>query len=492
MSPIAPLIFATIISPADNGMWQMNSLAYENPAVKQWMLPDSYNSIEVGYHKAKADEAVNVPEDGIGDNYWHADANAYMKYKSSTLWGAASYRNGHQRNIVWNETSDADIIYPYFTADSIGGDMSMERYHFSGGYADHTDKWAWGVTLGYTAGQYYRNVDPRPKNVTGKLDLSIGGGRLILNDSYFIGASVNWYKYKQSNDIDFKSQTGVEKIYHLTGLGTDYTRFAGTGMDVYYSGNCPGVSVNLFPTKGSGLVASASFNRLTLNKILNDLNKLPLTNINHKELNAQLGWLSYGAMNDWGVTATLKIYRRHGTENIFGDAASSIYPQIGSLFMYADNAVNLNLSGLWQHRWGDKMILWLRPEVGYAHRTTAYREPARYQTLNQVSPGITASLTSRLGKKWSGSLTAAYHSAIPFNSELYLSDTSTNSPSLINAIEQSYTFASEKAQNFQAELRVARSISEKYGLSLAIEWDITAYCNSVNRNNIDLNVAFTF
>jgi hypothetical protein len=138
------------------------------------------------------------------------------------------------------------------------------------------------------------------------------------------------------------------------------------------------------------------------------------------------------------------------------------------------------------------MIIWLRPEVGYAHRTTAYREPARYQTLNQVSPGITASLTSRLGKKWRGSLTAAYHSAIPFNSELYLSDTSTNSPGLINAFEQSYTFASEKAQNFSAELRVARSISEKYGLSLAIEWDRTAYCNNVNRNNIDLNVAFTF
>jgi hypothetical protein len=493
MTPIvSTIILASIISPADNGMWQMNDLAYDNPAVKQWMLPSTFNSIDIGYHKDTSSLAVDVPGYGTGSDFWNAEANSYMKYKSSTLWGAASYKNGHLRDVTWNETSDASLIYPYFTADSVGGDFSMEQYAFSGGYGDQTDKWAWGVSLGYTAGLYYRNVDPRPKNITGKLDIAVGGGIKIIDNRYFLGASFNWMKYKQSNDIDFKSQIGVEKIYHLTGLGTHYSRFDGTGTDVYYSGNRPCINLNFFPTSGSGLVATAELSQFNCNKILTDLNKLPLAHISHKALDAQLGWLSYGKTNDWAATATLNLYRRHGTENIFGDASSSIYPQIGELMMYADNSATINLSGLWQHRWTDKMILWIRPDIEYFHRTTAYREPVRYMTLNDFSAGVTASISSKLSAKWNAALVASYKAIMPFDAELVMPETDSDISSLTSAIDHSYNFASNDINKFSLEAKFSRTINARSEIILSAAWNRTSYCESVNRNDYDIRLALTF
>jgi hypothetical protein len=492
MSPIAPIILASIIAPSDNAMWQMNSQAYDNPAVKQWMLPMTHNSIDLSYHKDKSDETIDFPGEGTGTDYWQAEANSYMKYKTSTLWGGASYRNGKVRNVKWNETSDAALIYPYFTADSVGGNMSMEQYAFNGGYADQTDKWAWGGTIGYTAGLYYRNVDPRPRNVTGKLNIALGGGAKLWQGSYFAGASVNWMKYKQSNDIDFKSQTGVEKIYHLTGLGTHYSRFAGTGTDVYYTGNRLGATFNIFPVGGSGVVASANISRFKFDKILTDLNKLPMATANHKQLDVQVGWLQYGRVNDWAVTATLQAYRRHGLENIFGDASSSIYPQIGQLLMYADNSISAGLSGLWQRKWSDKMLLWIRPDVAYDHRTTAYRDPARFITINNATVGATAEFTSRLSQKWSAALSAGYHLTKPFDTAIDLSGTGENLEGLLSGINRSYTFASDNAERIMLEAKVSRAINRQTALILSIDWQHTSYCDNVRRNDIDVNLAITF
>ncbi len=491
MSGLIPIMLAAAIFPADNAMWQMNDLAYQNPAVKQWMLPSSFSEVYAGYHHDSQSEATLVPGDGTGSDYWSVNADTYMKYKSSTLWGTASYRNGHVRDVVWNETSDAQLLYPYLTADSVGGDLSMERYSFSGGYADHSGRWSWGGALSYTAGLYYRNVDPRPKNITGLLDISVGGG-YALTDNYTLGASFGWQKYKQDNDITFVSQLGVDKIYHLTGLGTDYTRFAGTGLSVYYTGSRQTISLNLFPTSGSGLVATAQYSHFGFDNVLTDLNKLPMAHVSDKALALQAGWLNYGTSNDWAVTATANAQRRHGYENIFGDASSNIYPQIGQLLMYADNSANISLSGLWQHRRGDNLIFWIKPSVGYNHRLESYREPIREMRIDNLDASIATRLTARLGQKWKGSVNLSYQLLSPCKSYLNLASADESPASLIGEVEQSYLYQSNNVNRVALGLSASRAITATTAVTLSAQWCNTAYHNGIDNNDFNIALGVTF
>ena len=250
------------------------SLPYENPAARQYQAPFSISRIYAGYQSDVSEKAV-ASADGRGQRLWEVGADSYLKYKSSTLWGAAFYNNGKVLSPVWNETSDAALLYPYLTADSIGGDMNLERYSFMGGYADHSGKWSWGAEIGYLAGLYYRSVDPRPKNITGLLSLK-GGAGYMLTPAYNLSFGLSASRYQQSNEISFVSETYESKIYHATGLGTHYVRFAGTGKNSRYAGWRYGASLGLTPTAYPGFVAAVSAEWFRFEKTLLDLNRLPL------------------------------------------------------------------------------------------------------------------------------------------------------------------------------------------------------------------------
>ena len=398
MSLILPLILgAAALNPADSAMWQLSAPAYENPAVKQWAMKRSASDIGGGYLNERQNRALD-PQLGSGNREWSFAADTYLKYKTSTLWGDASYHNGKQFDVKYNETSDPDLVYPYLTADTVGGDLNYEKYIFGGGYADHSGKWAWGAAIHYQAGLYYRAVDPRPRNVTGMLDVSVGGAYKVIADYYF-GISVNYRKYKQTNEIEFKNQMGDEKIYHLTGLGTDYRRFAGLGDDSYYNGHRWGLTANIFPSSGSGLTATANLSRFTFSKILTELNKLPLADCHHNELTAQIGWLQPGRSNDWAATVDARLYRRHGYENRFGDPSSNIYPQTGSDWMYADNAQQLKATVLWQYHTPKGFLAWIKPSFSYFHRCESYAKPNLHEK-HDLTNGSVDALISIPCREW--------------------------------------------------------------------------------------------
>ena len=155
-----------------------------------------------------------------------------------------SPRNGVKRNVVWNETSDYDWVYPYVLGDSVGGDLRCEEYYFAGGYAREYGRVTWGGTLDYRAAVEFRNIDPRPKNVVGELNASLGIS-LRTKTHYGIGMSAFATKYKQSNEIKFYSELGQSKVYHFTGMGMDYARFSGNNNSAYYKGKSFGGNIGI-------------------------------------------------------------------------------------------------------------------------------------------------------------------------------------------------------------------------------------------------------
>ncbi len=367
------------IMEAADPMLRIPSQSFDNPALMPMAYGVSLSSVGLGYH---SDRREGDPQRGSGTSAWQPQVMTYLHRGNATLWGEAGYSNGHTRDVVWNETADIDLIHPYVTADSIGGRINSESYSFGGGYAYTGRRWGWGAQGRYTAAQHYRAADPRPRDITGLLDVGIGVSRTVWR-GYMTAASVSLRRYTQSCDIDFKSESGRDMIYHLTGLGNHYTRFAGQGLSSRYKGCRYGASLDLFPASRHGLSVSVSASRFIFTKVLADLNNLPMADVWHNEMRAQVAWLNPGEKLDWAVAGNMKAYRRHGTENIFGDASSNIYPHIGSLEMYADNARDVSLTAL-VVRHTPQYRLWARAAGGYSHRCEVYAMPYATQLSAQA------------------------------------------------------------------------------------------------------------
>ena len=448
---------AVAVSPTDSTLWQLPSLAYENPAVKQWMLPRSYSRVGVVAHYTDMNRPLSDLT-GTGERYWGVDARSYMKSGSSTLWGTAHYDNGRQTGQRLSETSDMDVIYPYFTVDSVGGELKMEHYSFSGGYASHNDRWAWGAQASYDAGLYYRAVDPRPRNTTGTLNISAGAAYRVFG-SYFAALSAGYMKYKQSNDIDFKSQMGVEKIYHYTGMGHHYVRFAGVGYDCDYSGHAWSMTANLYPSSGHGFTATAHLRRFSFSKILTDLNKLPLTRAVDTRLDAQATYTA----NVWGCGVDFDVFRRRGYENIFGDASSGIYPEIGTFHRFSHTGFDLLAKGAFQQTIGHGALLGLQAATGFARNEFVYISPAKTRRYDATRVKAEGTFSIPLNK-WRVAVAANYDGWLPDNG----------------------------VSKAGARISVARAINTRMALKLEGEYARTAYWQGVHANTFDASLSLVF
>ena len=309
---------------------------YSNPAMTSLRRDNSYSSagLEWGYRTARDGQPYN-PATGCSENHGAFSADTYLKHGNSTLSGFASYTTGKIRSMEWCETSDYEMVYPYIMADEAGGNLNEEIYRFGGGISTNSGRWHYGASLAYKAGLYYRSIDPRPRNVTGLLNLGVGGGIAAGRPIYAIGIRAD--KYKQTNSIEFMRELGSTKIYHLTGLGTDYARFAGAGVSTYYTGWRYGASADIHPqATRTGLTAHAAISRLALTNIISDLNKLPMASIREMGYQVEAGWKG----RIIAAKAYAHVTRRLGDENIFGDAQSGSYPRIASLTLYAHNHVS--------------------------------------------------------------------------------------------------------------------------------------------------------
>lgn len=460
--------------------------AWHNPAILQFKRTYSFSEVAVSFDHSKQSQAVDVMQ-GDGSATWEFKADSYMKYKTSTLWGKAYYQNSRTHNVKWNETSDLNVVYPYIQADSIGGKINSETYGFMGGYANFNGALAWGGTIAYKAGLNYRNVDPRPRNVTADLSASAGLA-ITVRHNRVVGAAINFQKYKQTNDIDFYSELGHDKVFHLTGFGNDYTRFAGAGQDTYYNGYRYGAELNFHPTDGRGLSAAASASRFSFDNILTEFNKLPLCHVTHTAYEAEAAWTA----TSWGVAIKGFYSRRVGTENVFGDPAGNVYMQIGSIPQYHENRASIEAKAFWQRQW-NRFFLGLLPSVTYSHLNAIYASPASQEQINS----LTSSLLARGYMQLSGTTSLQFTASAAIKSAL--SDTwdvplsNSELTGLLAARQHTHSALSGNSTATSASLFFFKAISSRYALKAGVKWDHTCYSHlSINDDRITAQLAFIF
>ncbi len=462
-------------------------LAWDNPAIMQFKRDYSLSEVKVEFNRRSENHAVDVQQ-GSKNHTLVFDAGTFMKHRNSTLWGEAYYNNGRIKGINWNETSEPMVVQPYLLADSVGGKMNVERYSFMGGWASYNGKLALGASIGYTAGLYYRNVDPRPRNVTACLDAQVGIGYRLWRD-YVMAASVNYRKYKQTNNVAFYSELGSDKIFHLVGFAYDYSRFAGTGILTYYNGNRLGATLNFHPAHGRGFSASVNASRFSFNNIITQLNKLPMAHVTHNELQAEAGWID----NKWGVKAHVEASRRVGTENIFGDPAGSVYTKIGALDMSFQNTFGASVDGVWQHSFGNIMIA-AHPTVGYHHYNEIYVDPATSKQINTMNYALTLRGTAQLGRRTHLALMLGIDHIAPTSCSLEINgnEVKPELAGLERALRATFGYLSGNRTSLLAGVDVTVAINAKYALRAKATWQRTAYIMNTHRNELDFSLGFLF
>lgn len=486
----SPAVIERVMLHADM-LPSLTPRSFDNPAVMQWRQRYSYSVIAALADYDDASQAIDIQR-GKGSSYWGFAADSYIKYGSSTLWGNAGYSNGRQRDVRWNESSDASLIYPYFTADSIGGDLNAETYRFAGGYADHNDRYGWGVAASYDAGLYYRNIDPRPRNTTSRLDIAAGASVRIGRSDYQAALTVNYRKYKQSCDIEFVNELSDNSIWHLTGLGTHYERFAGNGYSHYYNGHRWGAGADLFPSEGHGFLMSVRYSSFSFDHILTSLNKLPLQSAVDNSISATVGWLGKGEYRDRGATLSLEHGKRTGTENIFGDAAGNVYPLIGALDLYMHTHTCVRADFLWQwHAAGDRFLA-VRPSAQWSRSRERYADPLRELLLSALTPAVTLRGASVMGRRWVGEVTVEMAYAIPLENSRNL-PYDANIPAGMQAIDHHrFEMLSKPHASARVGVTATRSVNDRYALSISTSYLRGNFTSGVHTDCVNAALSFIF
>lgn len=463
------------------------TLPYANPSMKYKQYDHTLNEVSVG-GEIRDESTSLIMQQGDGERYGLVDVKAFISRDKYSMWGSASYNNGKQKNMQWNETSDFLLLYPYVMGDSIGGDSKVEKYYFNGGYAGKVGRVIWGLDASYKATLSYRQVDPRPRNITGELDFHLGAALSELGN-YRLGVFVNAYKYKQKNDIEFYNEQGNLTLYHFTGLGTDYYRFRGEKRLTYYKGNRFGAGLNLIPENKKGFTANIDFSRFKFEKVISSLNQLPMAELKDFATKAEFGYKTKRDSKAWGAKAEILYEHKKGVENIFGDPANDIYPLISETQQYGNNQQDYTVSGFFEKTTKDGFGFSVNPEIGYYTTSVKYIYPRRELNNDRLNAGATFKIWKQMGKFLLKANVGAKHSA-SLDANLLLTDVPNNSN--MDALNNNYKFIDSSNTQLQVGLNGYYQINPQIAGYISANWEHGWYTDNVYSNKalITLGVAF--
>ncbi len=236
---------------------------------------------------------------------------------TSRVFGEASYQWQDNKQTRGVDNADYRLTAPYWTTDTIGGDLRRETYAFYGGYRMLKNHLLWHAALSFRAEQSYRMRDPRAKNKVSDLRIEASVG--YQWNRYALSLLAYGGRYKQNNEIRFYSELGETTIFHMADDTTAYARFSGNNKIAYYSGSRAGVSLSLLPT--TGWMAGFHYDWIKITKELTINTQVPITRLNTHTLTAQLGYVA----PCWRVWASTALELKRGEQFLYGDNANNYY-----------------------------------------------------------------------------------------------------------------------------------------------------------------------
>ncbi len=466
----------------------MLSVLHINPATHATAYALDYSQAGAGFRMQRNDEAQRLAL-GEGNTFGFFAAESFRRLSErSSVWGKAGYRRGSLRNVVWNSSADYELIYPYVTADSVGGNLTSEEYTFSGGYGHQNHKWRWALEADIRASHEYRDIDPRPRNISTMLEFR--GGATLRTGKYEAGLSLAAKIYKQRGDVDYYNPQGIKAEYHLSGLGAHYARFSGSDAGSLYRGGGCTLAATFSPHAGEdGLFAVASYEYLSIEKILIAFNNLPLQTVAPHDMQATLGWTSIRNRMKWGGNAHLQYTYRPGTESIVGEKISNIYAVVGELKMYEGSTLRTRIEGF-LNKTDDRLEWSVSPWTLYEKMTEDYLYPVQNRESEQFSGGANASLTIKRPKmhlRMDAGL--GYRTILSHNLLLPVADLH---PSILRMVRHDYRRMTLDALLCHLDLRTDHALNRKLNLFVEVGGRLNRFSDSTTGWGVYLQTGITF
>ena len=395
------------VAVVNDVMAQTAAEVYEaSNAAAIWRYPVSLSSIGLRLDLRREQEAA-VRAEGDGLTAGCFEAGSYMHLDSrSTVEAEASYTRGVKRNVLWNSTSDYDLLYPHVVADTVGGDLTSEQYAFAGGYAHRGDRFVWGAMASYRALHEFRQVDPRPRNITSDLSADVSGGFDL--GSRYVGVTAGVRVYRQNQQVDYYDTNGANTSQiPMTGLGTYFDRYSGAGdgtTSYTYKGSGYGVSLQSVPKDGCGWSAMAAYERFGFERLLRSGNKVPITALKRDTYSAVAAWRSPRSMVEWGVELGAEYENRKGDENVIDNGALGVNNVLATFTMYDLRRGGVSLGGVVRFR-NRAGYLFVRPHVAWRSVREGYRYPQRSMSVSALVGGCDIGYRIRHGR-WLADITA--------------------------------------------------------------------------------------
>jgi len=475
----------TYFSPAENFVSQL----YNNPAINYYAHTFSLSEIQIGWKQRHADKAI-LPQLGSEVKNVSFNAFSYMpQTPNSKVWGSAYFKKGRKGKVEWNETSDYLMVYPYVVADSIGGNMNFEEYYFAGGYAREHRRLTWGIYGNYRALIEYRKVDPRPRNIVSDLRVSMGIA-IKLHQRYLAGIALHAGKYKQTNELKFFSELGSVITYNLSGLGMDYARFRRGGTSLYYDGERLGASIEILPRNKTGLSGAFGHERFSFEKIISDLNDLPLNKLKQDEMNVEIAYTSFLSGHPWGIRTKASRQKRQGIESLIGSASTNVYEKTGEAKQLSVKRTDITLSGMYGQDKSRCLTWYISPRAGFNSFEMEYLDPARTMKVERLSGGMNFFASAGCKKSaFQFVLDGEYRKNS--TADLQLTETDKEQISL-SGVYAVYDHLSTDNWTTNIELRWNYTLPKNRGIFIKLNWQHDSYKSELQRATLQAHCGFVF
>jgi len=437
------------------------------------------SKVQLNFNLREESQAY-LPQNGDGLRLGEFKADSRRKWGKSAVRGGVSYQRGYKKNVCWNTSSDFELLYPYVLADSVGGKLQMEQYAFYGAWAGHAGDWTLGAEGNYRALHEYRDVDPRPRNISSDFKARFSAAHPF--HSYLAGINLSYRKYHQSQSVSFYDRSGANTVeMHFTGLGTTFARFTSptSNSSTRYKGHGFEASLLLQPLDGKRLYAGLSYNLTNFRRLLINQNEVPITDLLVQEVSAFSAYSWQKNVFKAALEGELSYELRQGTENIIDNGKTGIYEKLADLTMYRNRVISLDVKSALSGR----LPLVFSPKLGGKVFLSEYVYPQKYMDFAYLYAGSGVSANREIGKAVCRFEAGAYYLA-NLHSNLKLDG-------IDEAIGQAYTDMFNKFSDSSLRLDLSASANRQIKKDIAAfaAIDIKYYAFVETKSSVQLGLS---
>ncbi|SOD12188.1 DUF6850 family outer membrane beta-barrel protein [Pedobacter xixiisoli] len=459
---------------------------YSSPALRPFYR--NYNYALLAANLEKLDKDLYLKQEGSGYNSFRINSESFIKNITGiSLWGKAYYNNEKIRQVNFNETLDYHYVYPYVMADTIGGDLNTETYYFGGGLSKKIGGLRYAFQGSFKGIQSFRNRDPRPKNISSDVNLSLSVAK-ELSKNKALSFDLNLQKYNQDNGLTFVRELGFPLVYHDAGLGVYNEILAGTRLQAYYKGSRLGAQLNFTPTNLNGFSAQLGYHQFQLSKELSSIID-NISEVNEDNIHLALAYHVQSQKQSFIVRLKGAFVKRDGIEATFANIGSTSLYKVAEETRYINEKINVQLNAIYGNT-TNKLNWFVGLDGTFANYNENYILPDRFIDYQSLNLGAFISALRPIGKSILNLEFKANYLQI-LNSDYSWDNVKTNS-GIYTMLSDNYEYLSSGTFIISAAARADLPMTSKINLFLKAKATQGTYSSRGNISELAFTVGCNF